>query len=331
MGSFNWNKRQEFRNLDDIYKTPKFLKLYTKIWVYFIDNNDFKSNTIHSFWTYIECFLKAKDFYHWKERIYALLTTKIHNSTFRKYELLYGQKAREFWNEYLEKIKKSRTKTNLERYGCENPFQVKKVKEKIIQTNLERYGCENPSQSKDIQSEKRIKFESEHPGYTCFQQTDEWKQKITNTNMERYGVDWYINKAREKIGRCGYSRIANEFFEKIEKRIELNCQYAKHGREFRIDIFKYDFCIPEIKVIVEFDGLYWHGLMEGQKDVRGVPVEEVWKRDAEKQKLAEMNGFKVIRVREDEYMKDKEEVLNNIVEDILLCYKRMKQESCIEK
>ena len=41
----------------------------------------------------------------------------------------------------LEKSKEKRRQTNLEKYGCENPFQSDEIKEKIKQTNLEKYGC----------------------------------------------------------------------------------------------------------------------------------------------------------------------------------------------
>ena len=316
------NLRKEYRNLDDKYKTPRFLKLYTKIYEYILsipkDKIVLKQSLKYFCLYYIHCFLKAKYFYHWRERIYKLMTVKYGSTEFRKYELLYGQKAKEFFNEYLknqsetyiehygchpfqsEEVKEKLRNIFLERYGCENPFQVEEVKERIRQTNLERYGCENPNQSAEVIAKRR------------------------NTNIVKYGCEygpWVCNKNN-------HSRIADEFctnlYTKLPDDIKPYCIFfKKSNKEYMLEgngkKYFYDFTIfmESIKVIVEFDGLYWHGLLEGQKDVRGVPVEEVWISDYEKERLAEMNGFKVIRVREDEYMVDKEMILGRVMEEIL--------------
>ena len=115
-----------------------------------------------------------------------------------------------------------------------------------------------------------------------------------------------------------------ELYTKLSDDIKPYCIFQKKSnKEYMLEgngkKYYYDFTIfmESIKVIVEFDGVYWHGLMEGQKEVRGVAVEEVWRMDYEKQRLAEDNGFMVIRVREDEYMVDKEEILNNIINLIM--------------
>ena len=199
-----------------------------------------------------------------------------------------------------ESFKQKSIETCIKKYNCKNVFQSEEVKEKIIQTSLERYGCENPSQSEEV------------------------KEKRRQTNLERYGVEypWIYNKN-------SHSKIADEFcinlYTKLSDNIKPYCIFfKKSNKEYMLRgedrVFKYDFTIfsESIKIIIEFDGLYWHGLLEGQKDVRGVPVEEVWRVDEEKERLAEMNGFKVIRVREDEYIANKEEVLNNIMKEILV-------------
>lgn len=67
-------------------------------------------------------------------------------------------------------------KTCLEKYGVENPSQVKEVKDKKKETTLLHYGVEYPWQSEEI------------------------KEKISNTVMKKYGVRWitsstyFINK-----------------------------------------------------------------------------------------------------------------------------------------
>ena len=65
----------------------------------------------------------------------------------------------------LLKSKKKRTETCLEKYGVENPSQLKEIREKQKQTNLEKYGVNNPNQSKVI------------------------KEKQKQTLLEKYGVE----------------------------------------------------------------------------------------------------------------------------------------------
>ena len=269
------------------------------------------------------------------------MTVNHEATSFKTYELLYGQKAREFWNEYLEKIKKSCTKTNLERYECEYPWQSEEVKEKIKQTNLERHGVENPSQCEEVR-EKIIQTNLERYGTEYPLQSKEVKEKITNTCIEKYGckIPSQNKEVREKINNTklkkygntfgnvnNHSKIADEFCMELYTKLSDNIKpytifFKKSNKEYMLEgngkNYYYDFTISseKIKLIIEFDGLYWHGLKKDQKEVRGVAVEEVWRMDYEKQKLAEDNGFRVIRVREDEYLKNKEKTLQRVLKCI---------------
>ena len=324
MKTMNFEARKEYRNLDDKYKTPKFLQLYTKMYEYMLSISKnkivLKQSLKYFCLYYIHCFLKAKNFYHWRERIYTLLTQKNLCNTIKQYELLYGiQNAKIHFNEIRNKV----TQTNLERYDCENAMQNVKVKQKGIQTNLERYGCKNPMQCKEVR-QKVIRTNLERYGCENPYQAEEVKEKIENTLYERYGV-----RSVAGISRGTKSSIADEFcinlYTKLSDDIKPYCIFfKKSNKEYMLEMtgkkYYYDFTIltKKIKLIIEFDGVYWHGLMEGQKFVKchnkEVPVEEIWEMDKEKQKLAEMNGFKMIRVREDEYMVDKEKTLERVLE-----------------
>ncbi len=101
-------------------------------------------------------------------------------------------------------------KTNLEKYGCENPFQNEQVKEKIKQTNLKLYGVENPSQCPEIHQRK---VETCLKNYGCEYggQSPIVKQKIIETNMERYGVSCAM-KIPEIAQKSVGTRIKNNTF-----------------------------------------------------------------------------------------------------------------------
>lgn len=81
-----------------------------------------------------------------------------------------------------------RNKTNLERYGVENPFGATTIKEKIKQTNIERYGVENPLHSSIIKDKIKktniTKYGVENPFESAT-----IKDKIKKTNIQKYGVE----------------------------------------------------------------------------------------------------------------------------------------------
>ena len=87
-----------------------------------------------------------------------------------------------FQEAFLEKAKK----TNLKRYGVDNPAKSEIVKDKIKKTNLRKYGCESylSTKEKQIKSIKtsRNKYNTDFPS-----QSEEIKNKIQDTCLKRYG------------------------------------------------------------------------------------------------------------------------------------------------
>ena len=86
-----------------------------------------------------------------------------------------------------EKIKKIK-KTNLERYGVEQPLKSHVFKDKLKQTNKEKYGFEYSSQSQQVKDKKAEVFMKKYGVKTSL--LDETiKKQIRNTNKEKYGFD----------------------------------------------------------------------------------------------------------------------------------------------
>lgn len=87
-----------------------------------------------------------------------------------------------------KEVREKAKKTNLERYGAENPFQSKEIKQKIKETNLEKYGAENVFASK--YGKKKVKEALiNNYGVTNASQSPEIKNRIKQTNLEKYGVE----------------------------------------------------------------------------------------------------------------------------------------------
>lgn len=97
--------------------------------------------------------------------------------------------------EVLDKISLEKThKTNLQRYGVENVFQVNEVKEKIKQTNLQNYGVENQFERKEFLHQIiKDKYAVDN-----ISQTDFCKQRVKQTNLERYGTTTYLTSEQLK-------------------------------------------------------------------------------------------------------------------------------------
>lgn len=65
----------------------------------------------------------------------------------------------------------------------------------------------------------------------------------------------------------------------------LNIEFVE---QFKLGRYFYDFCIPEIMLLIETDGKYWHSIPENKA------------RDLLKNKLAIKNGYTLFRFSEDE-------------------------------
>ena len=99
---------------------------------------------------------------------------------------------------YCKKCKTIKSKkTNLEKYGFDNPTKSQEIKDKIKKTNLEKYGTENVFQSQEIK-DKIKKTNLEKYGKESYTQTEEYLQKSRLTKTERYNNPNYTNFEKSK-------------------------------------------------------------------------------------------------------------------------------------
>lgn len=114
-----------------------------------------------------------------------------------------------------EESREKRKKTNLEKYGAENPFASKEIKEKIKADNFERHGVEYTAQlestKKKIEETNMKKFGTKTP-----LQNKDILKKMQETNMERYNhhCSLYNPEVRKKTFATNDERYgANTPFE----------------------------------------------------------------------------------------------------------------------
>lgn len=142
--------------------------------------------------------------------------------------------------------------------------------------------------------------------------------------IEKYTEYW------NNIKNPYYSKISADLFDLLIIDLKLNefniyykeNEYGIYDRQ-NLKYFKYDFTIPELKIIVEFNGDSWHGNPKiYSKNDKPHPIDkeitaiELWKYDEIKKQAAESRGFKLIYVWEDDYINNFENMYTILKEKI---------------
>ena len=134
-----------------------------------------------------------------------------------------------------------------------------------------------------------------------------WLEKLNSKSPEE---QIRINEAKTHNGLGCISKIEKEMGEKLKlSENQCNCVRLRHNESKH---YKYDFCIGN--KILEFNGDYWHC-----NPLKYAPTyfntklkmtaEEKWKKDADKIKLANENGYEVKVVWEQDYRRDPDGIL----------------------
>ena len=213
-----------------------------------------------------------------------------------------------------EKIKN----TCIERYGVDNSAKLKVVQEKIKNTFIERYGINSIFKSEKIkQLNAKIQLEkgyqtilkwknyviplftlAEYKGgknnvykWKCIKCGNEFEQKIYTTNF---------NKEFSLLPRClsCYPFGGNYSFEELEL-LEFCKQFFPNAEKNKtlISPLELDIVIPEIKLALEFNGLYYHSINGKRQITMGYHLNKVLK--------CNEKGYRLIHIWEDEWINNK--------------------------
>lgn len=121
-------------------------------------------------------------------------------------------------------------------YGVDNLFKADKIREKIKKTNLDRYGVENPFGNKEIIAKKEIKRQNtcmEKYGTKTALSNKDVQEKIKKTNMEKYGFSRAI--CLEEYKQKMYSTNIEKYGSKIpSKSLFLRERDGKEWEERRL-------------------------------------------------------------------------------------------------
>ena len=102
----------------------------------------------------------------------------------------------------------SREKTNIEKYGCENPFGNKEVQKKIVETNRKKYGVDyainNPVVKEKAISTLKSNYGCENYNYANI---EDWVLELINSpeKMREFVVSQNIKSPMELKYALGFS------------------------------------------------------------------------------------------------------------------------------
>jgi very-short-patch-repair endonuclease len=206
----------------------------------------------------------------------------------------------------------------LEEHGISNIFQREDIKRKLKDTWTTKYGVDNPSKSEEIKFRKKITLAK-----TLEDDPELFKRKwkITHENyMNSLGYDprlINITQTSKESLDLFYPLIEyfKEYHIKFFAGIENNREFCIRGKD---QSYFYDLCIPDKKIIIEYNGTAWHA-KEFQLDyshpITKENYESNYQRNFKKIELAKSKGFEVIVIWSDDL--NKKEKINHILKRII--------------
>lgn len=186
---------------------------------------------------------------------------------------------REKSEEEKQSIQKKRTRTNIKKYGVSVASKNEEVRKRTQKTNLKKYGTEYGLQNEEVKRKIAETNRKNHEGRHNFQ------FHLTPSTISQLGDrDWLLNeystKSASQIAKeigCGYLVVINRLrafgVEEIKKSYNVssyeNILYdflTEHGFEVErsnrslLSGKEIDLYIPQFKLGIEFNGIYWHSL-----------------------------------------------------------------------
>jgi hypothetical protein len=217
---------------------------------------------------------------------------------------------------------KKRNKTNQEKYGGNAPSCNKEILTKMQDTCFKKTGYSNPSKNPLVNDEKRKTIYKEffknmylrnEGKVSALFNIDEyngskntiykWKCNICNNEFEDYITNGHIPRCKmcspNKTGISKYENEIEEFVSGNGVKTELNKRFFELGKYvYEIDVF-----LPDYKIGIEFNGLFWHSFLNGKDEKYHIKKYEYFK----------TKGIELINIFEDEWVKKRK-----IVESVIL-------------
>ena len=218
-------------------------------------------------------------------------------------------------------------KTNILKYGVENPSQIEEIKDKKRKTFLKNYGVDNIRKSKDFYTYINNKIIEKY-GITREELASIKSKEVWLLKTEEEKDIWLANSIHKQRKSSHQGIITSKAENKIASlciELGLNIEtsftiyYNKRNR------FVYDILLKDYNIIIEYNGDLYHAnpIIYKETDILKFPIErtakEIWIKDDIKNQFAKKYGYTVIFLWEKEFNENKfhlrEWLLNKLKEN----------------
>lgn len=219
---------------------------------------------------------------------------------------------------FIDSVKNKIKKNNLDKYGYEHTFQVPEFREKTKETLIKKYGCENV-----------LCGESPIRKNISYHKSEKWLNRIMETRMKKYGGKFldspylrekYKNTCMEKYGFNTYplySHVSQISYKQIEiadfirnQFPDLTVELNKRGLMNEHKGLEIDIWIKELRLGIEYNGIYWHNKKEYYEDINENTINT---KERLKDFYSVMNDFILIQIWEDDYILNPEQIKNDLI------------------
>ena len=207
-----------------------------------------------------------------------------------------------------ERTKDKRKNTNVERYGVDNAAKTEEVKARAKETNLARYGHESTFQNVTVREKHKRSLMDRH-GVDHYFKSDEFKARMKSHYLQKWGVDNQskVSEIQDRIRATCIERYDVPSYLQTSHARKSIRNYNKSGPEktiaewirglgFEVQESAHvihphtvDIYVPEKKLAIEFNGLYWHSEWHKTKTyhrdktdkcaTEGIELVHVWEDD----------------------------------------------------
>ena len=228
--------------------------------------------------------------------------------------------------------------------GPNNPFRSEEFKKNKKKHDQDKFGCDFSTQNEEVKKKilagkyqhsvnlLNTKLQEHNSHITCIEHSKSGIYKlhcsVCNQDMELGHSFIYNRISREQnvcINCCPSEILMSSSIMEKEMCSEIRKIYKNTIKTNDRTIIKpkeIDVYLPDIKLAFEFDGKYYHADPNFFKPddyikQKGKYAKEIWEYDANKIKLCEEQGVKLIRIKEYDWTTNKQKELDKIKEAIV--------------
>lgn len=210
------------------------------------------------------------------------------------------------------KIKEIKTKIDNNTL-CPSKYLTDEEQQKIIDKRKSTYklrtgyewSAQNPDSRMKMEKTKKDRYDNENYNNS---------KKAQKTKLDNYGYLYFPPDAKPSHTSKGEIEVYNFIKEIYKGKIIQSDTKILNGKE--LDIY-----LPELKIGIEFDGIFWHmdSRFYNEMDYNKVlhkTAKELWEKDEQKNILCENNNIKLLRIKEYDWKTNKnlqKEVLKNFI------------------